>query len=151
MKKAFGLPQTLLIMVFVSSIAIMGVRYSKVAVNHYADTYIKEQAQLFMQNAKEWALYEISGHDRSTKGCWQGGILKRNDLLVKKPHVDFVATVKAETYFLLENSDDLTFCGSLGKSIKTPESHGFVQLFITVESKGAKNEIILKDRSIQRP
>ncbi len=151
MKKAFGLPQTLLIMIFVATIAIMGVRYSKVAVNHYGDTYIKEQAQLFMQSAKEWALYEISGHDRKTKGCWQGGVLKRNDLLVKKPHVDFVATVKAETYFLLEGSEDLAFCGSLGKSIKTPESHGFVQLYIVVKSVGAKNEITLKNRSIQRP
>lgn len=141
-----------MIMIFIATIAIMGMKYSKLAVNHYEDTYVKEQAQLFLQNAKEWALYEISGHQR-TSNCWAGGTLKKNDLITsaKKPAIDFIATVTAERYFLLNPSTDYTTCAALREAIQTPESHGMVQLFITIKSDGAKNEIVLKDRSIQRP
>lgn len=139
-------------MLFIATIAIMGIKYSKIAVNHYQDTYIKEQAQLFIQNAKEWALFQISGHLRNSN-CWGGGSIKRNDLIpsAKKPPIDFEATVQVETYFLLQGTTDLTTCASLGTSIQSPQSHGMVQLFITVKSINAKQNIVLKNRSIQRP
>lgn len=149
MKKAFGLPQAIMIMLFIATVVVIGMKYSQVAVNHYSDTYIKEQAQLFMQNAKEWALYQISGHTR-TANCWSNGTVNRNTLLSITDHVNFTATVTVESYYLLAGTADFAVCGAtLREEIFTPQSHGMVKLHIVVTD--SLGQVRLESRSIQRP
>lgn len=152
MRRAFGLPQAIMIILFIGSIALIGIKYTKVAVDHYGDSYAKEQAQLFLQSAKEWALFQISGYDRVVNGnCWSGGAVKLSDL-VAKVKIDFNATVKAEKYFLYDTpstNDDYDICTTLRYKIASPQSHGMVLLKITIEDSQGKIKLI--DRSIQRP
>lgn len=158
MRKGFGLPQAIMIIVFVATIAIMGIKYSKISVNHYKDSYSKEQAQLFLQNVKEWAIYQISGHKRTTN-CWSGGTIKRSELFpssAKQPKIDFQAIVKVEKYFLLNSTSDFTTCGGLSEAIQTPESHGMVLLYIKIKIDepgkpiSGTTGLIIEDMSIQR-
>lgn len=152
MKKAFGLPQAIMIILFIGSVVLIGMKYAKVSVKHYSDSYVKEQAELFLQSTKEWALLQISGFDRKANGrCWSGGTTKLSDM-VDKIRRDFNATVEVERYYLLNTpspNDDFDLCGTLSYEIKTPESHGMVKLKIIIED--SRGRVRLVNRSIQRP
>lgn len=136
MRKAFGLPQALLIIIFIGSIVLIGIKYTKVGVNHYGDTYINEQAKLFLQSTKEWALLQISGEK-----CWKGGSLSHNS-----GNIVFNANIEVEKYYLINTSE----CSGVDtEEIKTLESNGYVKLKIAITDSLQKVKLI--DRSIQRP
>lgn len=141
MRRGFGLPQAIMIILFIGSLVLIGMKYSRVGVNHYADTYIAEQAKLLMHSSKEWALWQISGTDRSGGGCWAGGTISRTS-----GHFSFNITVEAEHYY---RSDGIT-CNNVDTiAIEAPESNGMVALKITIQDSEDKIKII--NRSIQRP
>lgn len=152
MKRAFGLPQAIMIILFIGSIVLISMKYARVSTEHYSDTYVKEQAELFLQSAKEWALLQISGFDRQANGrCWSGGVIKLSDMVTNIKR-DFNATITAERYYLFDTpdpNDDFDTCTTLRDEIQTPESHGMVTLNIVVQDN--QNEIRIVNRSIQRP
>lgn len=152
MKRAFGLLQAIMIILFIGSVVLIGMKYAKVSVKHYSDSYIKEQAELFLQSTKEWTLLQISGFDRKANGrCWGGGTIKLSDM-VENIKQDFNASVEVERYYLLDTpspNDDFDLCGALSYEIQTPESHGMVMVKIIVED--SQGRVRLVNRSIQRP
>lgn len=153
MRKAFGLPQALMIMLFIASIVVVGMKYSKISVEHYEDTFVKEQAQLYLQNVKEWALLQISGYQRSANNFYTGGTINKNDMYgISDSNLDFKATVKVEKYYLLNSTSDFANCPiALKEEVFTPQSHGMVKLYIVIQSIGSKQKLRLENRSIQRP
>lgn len=145
-RRAFGLPQALLIILFIGGIVTVTMRYVSLGAKHYADSFTREQAELFLQSSTEAALLAISGHDRST-GCL-------NELNITSPDGRFYAEVTILKYYF---SDGSTCTGGLSEPIESEESNGMVDMRITVTSnttdltKKVGSPVKLIRRSLQRP
>ncbi len=150
MRRAFGLPQVLLIILFIGGIVTVTMRYASLGAKHYADSYTREQAELFLQSATEAALLQISGYDRSLNhDCLE-------TLSIESPDSRFRADVNISRYYLYDGKDnnglELTNCNRV-VSIQTPESHGMIDMSVVVTSQGSKtgSPVKLVRRSLQRP
>ncbi len=150
MRRGFGILQALLVIVLISGIMTIAMKYATVSAKQTKDMYIKESAELFMDSAVELSLLAISGYERnSTNECLK-------DVNVTSSDRRFTADINISRYYLLDGSDDCGFCDPRCQPIQTEESHGMVMLQVTVESnnthpKNGKTEIKLRRRTIQRP
>lgn len=153
MRRAFGLPQALLIILFVGGIVTVTMRYAGMGAKHYADSYTREQAELFLHSATEATLLQISGYERNATGndeCL-------SDLNITSSDGHFNAAVTVERYYMSEGE-----CkdGS-GNLISTPigttspfdKPATMVRIHVVVTSQGAKSAkpVRLERRSLQRP
>jgi len=66
LKKAFGIMTALLILVLVSFLLMLVLKASSVGIKHVSDTYLKEQAELFMHTSIENAIMAIEGYERNS-------------------------------------------------------------------------------------
>lgn len=151
MKKGFGLIQTLIIILLVSGLMTMALKYASLTAKHTADSYLRERAELFMKSAIELTLLAISGYDRKTNGnCLQ-------KVKVTSADQRFIADINITKYYLLQGSDDCSYCGSRCQPIQTEDSHGLVMLEVKVESNDTsprnqgREKIRLLRRTLQRP
>ncbi|MDP3466218.1 MAG: hypothetical protein Q8R86_10665 [Sulfuricurvum sp.] len=151
MRHAFGLPQVLLIILFIGGIVTVTIRYASLGAKHYADSYTREQAELFMQSATEAALLQISGNSRlSASEC-------RNEFQIISSDQRFKAEINVTAYYLFEGKDNngLPWNCDRNVSIETPESHGMIDMTVLVESNNSNPRILhpvrLERRSLQRP
>lgn len=145
MRSAFGLPQALMIILVVSGIVTVTMKYASINAQHYADSYTREQGELFLQSATEAALLRIGAYNRSGGTCM-------SDLNVSSIDHKFNANVTIERYYLADG----TTCSNVPfQSIQTEESHGMVSMNIVVESNVSNPKIFhpvrLIRRSLQRP
>lgn len=151
MRHAFGLPQVLLIILFIGGIVTVTMRYASLGAKHYSDAYTREQAELFLQSATEAALLRISAFARNAN---PGGCLQT--LSVKSSDGRFNAAVTVEQYYL---ADGTTCTDALGNvfstAIQSEESHGMVSMKVVVTSDNTNTKILhpirLERRSLQRP
>ena len=147
MRRAFGIWQALVIILIVSGLMVIAMRYARIGTIHTADSYTREQAELFLQSAVEIALLQIGGHDRST-GCLD------HIRVLSRDH-RFIADIAIARYYLLEGSPDLTACGALGYPIRTEESHGMVMMEVVVRTDPHHPKVIhpirIVRRTLQRP
>lgn len=157
MRSAFGLPQVLMIILFIGGIVTVTMRYASLGAQHYADSFTREQAELFLQSATEAALLRISSYDRNlTKDCVKNISVTLPSL--RDNNTLFTASVTINRYYLyngLDNNDvNLTACDRI-VSIQTPESHGMIDMSVIVESNNTNPQILhpirLERRSLQRP
>ncbi|MFA6144134.1 MAG: hypothetical protein WCW84_02855 [Sulfurimonas sp.] len=148
MRRGFGLPQVLLIILFIGGIVTVTMRYASLGAKHYADSYTREQAELFMQSATEAALFRISGYDRSANTCLQFINISSSD-------GRFDANITVNRYYLVNE-----ICNNVNyTTIQTDDSHGMIDMTVVVTSKDPKlnpslklgNKIRLQRRSLQRP
>ena len=148
MRRGFGILQALLVIVLVSGIMMISMKYATVSVKHTKDLYIKESAELFMDSAIELALLAISGYERnSTNGCLE-------EVNITSSDGRFRADVNITEYFLYKDYN-LTACNRV-QQIQTEDSHGMVMLEVRVESnsshpKNRDTNITLYKRTLQRP
>jgi hypothetical protein len=144
MRHAFGLPQVLLIILFIGGIVSVTMRYTSMGGKHYADSYTREQAELFMQSATEAALLRISDQNRTASGCL-------SNLTVRSSDGKFDANITIERYYVADG----TVCGgTLSQVIQTEESNGMVSMRVIVTSNTNPkilHPIRLERRSLQRP
>ncbi len=144
MRRAFGLPQVLLIILFIGGIVTVTMRYASLGAKHYSDSYIREQAELFMQSAMEAALLRIGAYDRSGGSCLDA-------LSVRSSDGRFDANVTIERYYLADGS----MCSNVPTTpIQTEESHGMISMRIIVTTSGFDPKvqpIRLERRSLQHP
>jgi len=154
MRKAFGLLQALIVIILVSGILVIAMKYAMVSVKQTSDIYVKESAELFMDSAVEMSLLAISGYKRNIKyGCL-------SEVNITSPDKRFIADVNITDYYLLKDSNDSNLCkngsGYIVHDIQTQESQGMVMLDITVETntthpKNKGKHILLNRRTLQRP
>ncbi|MDD3344241.1 MAG: hypothetical protein PHR87_11790 [Sulfurospirillaceae bacterium] len=149
MRKAFGLIQALIVIVMISGIMTIAMKYATISVKQTSDAYAKESAELFMDSAVELTLLAISGYDRNTSNhCLK-------DVNITSADGRYLADVNITTYYLLGGSADCTNCGALCTPIQTEESHGMVMLEVVVETNNTnpRNDqpIRLIRRTLQRP
>lgn len=145
MRSAFGLPQALMIILVMGGIVTVTMKYASINVQHYADSYTREQAELFMQSATEAALLSIQAYDRVSNQCM-------SDLNITSSDSRFNAAVTVERYYLADGS----VCSNTPyETIQTEESHGMVSVKIVVESNTSNPKVLhpirLERRSLQRP
>ena len=150
MRKGFGILQALLVIVMISGLLVIAMKYATVSVKQTADVYVKEASELFMDSAVEMSLLAISGYDRNTTNS----CLKEVSII--SPDKRFFADVNITKYYLLEGSEDCTHCGGLCEPIKSDDSHGMVMLEVVVKtdpthSKNKGKDIRLTRRTLQRP
>jgi hypothetical protein len=144
MRRGFGILQALLVIVLVSGILVVAMKYATVSVKQTKDLYIKESAELFMSSAIELTLLAISDYDRSTN-CLENIHFISSD---KR----FEADIEVVKYYLYKDEN----CGvAKTQYITTEDSHGMVMLEVTVKTTThAKNngvDIKLTRRTLQRP
>ncbi|WP_298695010.1 hypothetical protein [uncultured Sulfuricurvum sp.] len=145
MRHAFGLPQVLLIILFIGGIVTVTMRYASLGAQHYADSYTREQAELFLQSATEAALLEISGYSRTDGSCFPG-------LTVHSSDGKFDANVIIEHYYLADGSS----CNNVPyTSIQYAKSNGIISMRIIVTSANNNSKVLhpirLERRSLQHP
>jgi len=143
-----------MVIILVSTILMIAMKYATVSVKQTKDIYIKESAELFMNSAVELTLLAISGYQRNnTTGCL-------SDVNITSPDKRFLADVNITDYYLLKDSNDSILCkkgsGYRVHDIQTQESQGMVMLEVTVETNAThpKNKgisIKLTKRTMQRP
>ncbi len=142
MRRGFGMIQVILMMLILSTILTIMMKYATISTKQTQDLYLKEETELFMQSAIEVALFGISAHDRS------GGCL--DTIHIVSDDQRFFADINITNYFL---------CKSAGCSretlIQTEELNGMVMMdvVITSNTKHPKNTnpIRLTRRTMQRP
>ena len=126
----------------------MVLKYSRIADKHTADTYVREQLELYLNSAGEMTLLAISDHNRSTGSCISTTALPS----VTKKDITYSANVNIRKYYLLAGSLDAGYCGALTQPIQSEETHGMVLMEIealaTVD--GNTTSRILR-RTLQRP
>ncbi|WP_456381249.1 hypothetical protein [Hydrogenimonas sp.] len=147
MRRAFGIWQALVVILIVSGLMVVAMRYARIGTVHTADSYTREQAELFLQSALEIALLRISGHDRRDGCLGHVRVVSRDG--------KFRADISVVRYYLLKGSDDLAACGTLGYPIETEESHGMVlmEAVVTTDPNHPKvvHPVRIVRRSLQRP
>ncbi|WP_201352406.1 hypothetical protein [Hydrogenimonas urashimensis] len=146
-RPAFGIWQALIIILIVSGLMVVAMRYAKIGAVHTADSYTREQAELFLQSAVEIALLQIAGHKRSSECLDRVHLVSRDG--------KFTADIAITRYYLLAGSADLSVCGTLGYPVETEESHGMVMMEAVVQSVPGHPKVIhpvrLVRRMVQRP
>ena len=148
MRKGFGLLQALLVIVMISGIMVIAMKYATVSIKQTKDLYIRESAELFLNSAIELSLLAIQGHDISTNGCL-------HEVNITSSDKRFSADVNISTYFLYQGKDGNNSCDR-NTSIQTEDSHGMVMLEVSVETntthpKNGSKVIKLTRRTLQRP
>lgn len=145
MRRAFGLPQALMIILVISGIVTVTMKYASINAQHYADSYTREQAELFMQSATEAALLRIAAYNRSDGTCM-------SELNISSSDYKFNANITIERYYLADG----TSCSNVAfQAIQTAESHGMVSMNVVVETNATNPKVLhgvrLTRRSLQRP
>ena len=152
MRKGFGLVQALIVIVLISGIMAIAMKYATISVKQTSDLYAKESAELFMDSAIELTLLAISGYDRT---LYNNCLI---DVNITSADKRFKADVNITQYFLLVGSADSGFCDR-NVPIQMEESHGMVMLEATVRvnedndanAKIKDKYIRLTRRTLQRP
>jgi hypothetical protein len=154
MRKGFGLIQALIVIVLISTILVIAMKYAQITTRQTIDLYARERAELFMDEAIELTLLAISGYDRNaTKDC-----LRQVNFISEDRRFD--ANVTIRRYYLfngLDNDVNLTNCFNAGmiQAVQTEDSHGMVLLEATVETNSTnprnKTQIRIHRRTLQHP
>lgn len=146
MRSAFGLPQALMIILFIGGIVTVTMKYASINAQHYADSYTREQGELFVQSATEAALLRISAYDRNATGTCM------KELNVTSSDGRFIAEVTIERYYLADGSTCLNVPYT---PIQWEPSHGMVSMNVIVTTNPSNPKILhpirLERRSLQRP
>ncbi len=152
MRRGVGIWQAIMVLLMMSGMLMVILKYSAVSTRHTVDTYVREQAELYLQSAIEQTLLAISAHDRSSGGCLSS--YTPNPVTVRA--TTYRARVDIVRYYLLNGSDDYNACGGatnpIVTAIQTEESHGMVMLHVEVTATvDGENRVRLLRRSLQHP
>lgn len=66
MRKGFSLITAIVFMILVATLGALALSLSTTSVKQTSDLYLREQAEVLVQSATEYALLAISGHTRTT-------------------------------------------------------------------------------------
>ncbi len=147
MRRGVGIWQAIMMILLVSGMMIVALKYASIGAKHISDSYVREQAELYMNSVIEKTLLAISGRDRAALGClppYTDTITKRGTL--------YSAHVDVTRYYLLAGSADAGYCGGLTQPIETEESHGMVMLHVEVNATvDGERKVRLLRRTLQHP
>ena len=136
------------IILILSGAAALTLKYVSIHAKHTADSYIKEQAEIFMQSVIEATILKIEGNNNDCE----------TSLIFYSDDKRFIADVNITRYYLKDNNgSELSNCNRV-ESIETEDSHGYTLIEAVVETnntnpkiKGFVSPIRIVERSLQRP
>lgn len=153
MRNGFNLLMAIFIILILAGASVLTLKYTSISSKHFADGYMKEQAEIFSQSVLETTILKIEAVERNVT-CLTEFNLSSSDN-------KFIADVNIARYYLYgDDYDDAsaTTCDSVKKEIQTEESNGYVLINIVVETNNSnpkiKNYISpvrIVTRSLQRP
>ncbi|MEA1920567.1 MAG: hypothetical protein U9N52_12050 [Campylobacterota bacterium] len=150
MRKAIGIWQAIMMILLVSGMMIVVLKYASISSKHVGDTYVREQADLYLNSVIEQTLLAISEHNRSL-GCLRSFDANIPNFRGKtyRAHVDIAK------YYLLNSSQDSTDCKTSGATvvdIESEETHGMVMLHVEVNASIDGDPVVrILRRTLQRP
>jgi len=148
LKRAFNLITAVFMILLVSGLGILTVKYVKISARHFADSYVREQAELFLDSVIESTLLKIEGIRRQPGRCPE-------KFTFISPKGRFEANVTIVKYFMYQGLDNegKPTCDNV-EAIYTPESHGYLLLDInlsTISGSQVVNPLFIHKRTLQRP
>jgi len=145
-RKGFGLWQAIMIILIISGLMVVVLKYSSIAAKHTEDTYIREQLELYLNSVVEMVLLHISLQDKTV--C----VNNYTPPVVTKNGVSYSGNVDIKSYYLLNGVSEFGSCAATIENIQTQESHGMVLMEVEVEAtqEGNVTSRILR-RTLQRP
>ncbi|HIC43737.1 MAG TPA: hypothetical protein EYO73_05475 [Sulfurimonas sp.] len=150
-KKGFGLWQAIMIILIISGLMMVVLKYSRIAAEHTADTYVRQQLELYLNSVVEMTLLEISLRDKTN--CISNDY---SPPTVEKRKVIYSANVEVTKYYLLSGVPEFGInnvnCSAMIINIESEETHGMVMIEIEALATIDGNVIsrILR-RTLQRP
>ena len=138
MRRGFNLLMAIFMILVLSGAAVLTMQYVSIGAKHVADSYIKEQAEIFARSVLEATVLKIEGYDRSTNSdCLQ-------TLSFSSPDGRLNAQVSITRYYLYQGKDN-DGSARANCSIVTPinsiESHGYTMIEIVVTTNKNNNKI----------
>lgn len=145
-KQGFGLWQAIMIILIISGLMVVVLKYSRIAAKHTADTYVREQLELYLNSAIEMTLLEISLRDKTA--C----VNLYNPPTITKKKTVYSANVNVRKYYLLNGVSEFGTCAANIINIESEETHGMVLIEIEALASvdGNVTSRILR-RTLQRP
>ena len=147
MKKAFGIMTALFILVLVSFLLMLVLKASSVGVKHVSDTYLKEQAELFMHTSIENAIMAIEGYERNdTSKCLKHIYFQSSD-------GRFDANISVLRYYCY----DMSKCPNcdIAEKIEEDKSQGNVVLYTLIQTtnspRNGDKKLRFSKVTIQKP
>ena len=146
MKKAFGIMTALFILILVSFLLMLVLKASSVGVKHVSDTYLKEQAELFMHTSIENAIMAVEGYKRdSSNKCLKHIYFTSSD-------GRFESNISVLRYYC--SDDSCNDCDNLVK-IDTDKSNGNIVLYTVVSTtdspRNGDKKLRFSKVTIQKP
>ena len=147
MRGAFNLITAIFMILLISGLGVLTLKYVKISATHFADSFVKEQALLFRDSVIEATLLKIEGVSRKDECKTRFDFISADNR--------FEANVTILKYFLYDGKDNDggAYCSNV-VSIQTPESHGYVLMEVnvsTLPNARVINPVFLTYRSLQRP
>ena len=155
MRNGFGIIQAIFFILAISFVGLVAIEYSKISMKTTTDTYLKEQADIFMQSATEFGILAILNQDRKNIGC-----LKHIKIISQDQR--FFADIDITDYMLRDYNSTLqdeTWCSGIGVNIHHVSDqilNGSGIFYVRVESNtsnpkiGKENKIRLVKRVWQK-
>ena len=160
MRNGFNLLMALFMILILGGAAVLTMKYVSISARHTADSYVREQAEIFARSVLEATILKMEGFDRSSGDCLK-------TLSFQSPDGKFDAAVAVTRYYLYKGVDNdgstLASCKDSGgntlvTSIQTPESHGYamIEIVVTTNKNNEKigdfvNPVRITLRSLQHP
>lgn len=146
MKRGFGLWQAIMIILIISGLMVVVLKYSRIAAKHTADTYVREQLELYLNSIVEMTLLRISLQDKTA--CVSNYVPPE----VSKNGIVYSGNVDIKSYYLLNGISEFGSCTTTIENIQTQETHGMVLMEIeaVATQDGNITSRILR-RTLQRP
>jgi hypothetical protein len=125
-RKGFGLWQALMIILIISGLMVVVMKYSSIAAKHTSDTYVREQLELYLNSVVEMTLLTISLQDKSA--CVSNYVPP----VVTKKGVTYSGNVDIRSYYLFNGISEFASCAATIENIQTQETHGMVLMEVEV-------------------
>ena len=145
MRKGFGIIVAIIIMMTIAFLMSMSIGLSTGTTKQTSDLYIKEQANLLIRSATEYALLAISGHNHNINCVKNITIYEPNET-----NPQYIATVNIA--YIANGAP--SSCPLLSNDIVTKESNLTAIVDVTVEAQkilGITEPIRVHRRTIQKP
>ncbi|MEA1955111.1 MAG: hypothetical protein U9N02_01290 [Campylobacterota bacterium] len=154
MKKAMGLWQAIIIILLISGMMLIVLKYASISAKHTRNSFVREQAELFLNSAIEQTLLKISLHPRTNNNCLDNVSIS----LEPKRGITYSANVDIKKYYLQSTSNDYNLCnGTIGITTvpigDTGDSHGMVLLEVEVNATKTDGTVVSRilRRTLQQP
>ncbi|NPA81674.1 MAG: type II secretion system protein [Epsilonproteobacteria bacterium] len=147
-RKGFTLVLAIIVLIIVSSLAAFMVSLSSSSAKETSDIYLKEQAELLMQSATEYAILAILGHD-NYNNCLE------NINITYPSSSNPIFDINVSLWYIFDSPVSSTYCSHVVSSDLVNDDSNFTVIIdttiTTTANTGLSEPVRLHRRTIQKP